>query len=595
MEETLFLEQICSNPNKNFLITGEAGTGKTSLLLKLVNQFQASGIKYRICAPTGIAAVNCNGATIHSTFGINPFQKIDEPTNNYKSNAKSRWIGVRTIIIDEISMVSKKLFMQIETALQNILQKFVPMGGVQLVVFGDFLQLPPIIKNNFDGDPRIYAKDNLSYAPDDYIFTSDLWRECKFSILFLKRIYRQTDNRFIRILREARLADLCEQSIHFLIQRVVPFPIDELETKTGVLPTFLYGTKKNVLVKNTTEFNKLNSPIIKFKGVFVWRDMKTFASLPASYITKDDLKFQTAFLENIGLDYEFELREGAQIMIRANIDVANRLCNGSRGVVRRIVQTQGKEGIEIETPAGTRHFIFAHSFERYYYTGRKILQFTILPVCLAWAMTIHKAQGLSIDSLALDLSSSNIFTQHQAYVALSRATHLEGVYLSDFDPQSFKLDDTIANFVKELETNADFSIVDNEDERQFDNFNTTENGIGVFWFDFNNLIDHYPIELTETERNGFWIGSDNKSFILRTTKKINNDETFLTLNDTNFSNGISHLSTTLKTLVYENRNNFVQNCKIFRKHRPENEITINPNEFLYFSGFFQKNFTLKFY
>ena len=435
-QEFLSALELVTNTKKSIFLTGKAGTGKTTFLRYLKS---VSPKNTAILAPTGIAAVNAGGQTIHSFFHIKPSlypptdkrlrtkapKHEEDRTTIYEtfkySKEKLKMLSkLETLIIDEISMVQCDLLDVIDRLLRVYRKRrFEPFGGVQMVLIGDIFQLPPVTK---DDDWSILSK----FYDTPYFFSSKVYKSLNPVFIHLEKIYRQKDEQFIQILNRVRLDKATDRDINILNQRYDPNfdPPDEEDYIT--LGTHNYQVDR----VNYYELNKLDTEskiyLGSVSGKFKERDMPT--------------------------KLELELKEGSQVMFVKNIYRSTEtLYNGMIGKITKLeddkiyVQTK-----EYDHPIMVEKVVWENI--RYKWNNRTnqldeeiIGTFTQFPLKLAWAITVHKSQGLTFDKIIADLGSS--FTYGQVYVALSRCTTLDGIiFKSKISNSEIKVDKRILNF-----------------------------------------------------------------------------------------------------------------------------------------------------
>ncbi len=402
--------QFVQFTNRNIFLTGKAGTGKTTFLHSLRNKLDKRMI---ITAPTGVAAINAGGVTLHSFFQL-PFgpiitsavagQKINNP--NFKQKYNKRKINIiRTLellIIDEISMVRADMLDAIDEILRKYQNKNLPFGGVQLLMIGDVQQLPPVVTRE-DRD-LIYR-----YYPSAYFFHSVALREAKLVTIELQHVYRQSDKVFIDILNEVRDNRLSRASYDKLHSRYIP-NFETLENDGYINLTTHNKTADNI---NTEKLQQLESKEKIFEA-------SIFGNFPEHIYPTD---------------YYLKLKIGAQVMfIKNDTEYNKRYYNGKIGTIKEfrgdVVLVQCKdEDTPIETTLEIWENIqYSIDNETKAIKENFIGSFTQYPLRLAWAVTIHKSQGLTFEKAIID--AADAFAHGQTYVALSRCKTLEGMVLS---------------------------------------------------------------------------------------------------------------------------------------------------------------------
>lgn len=393
---------IVEKTDMSLFLTGKAGTGKTTFLREVVRYTKKKCI---VLAPTGIAAVNAAAMTIHSffQFGLGPFvQGVIEPKSDFRIN-KSKLELIRhlqLLIIDEVSMVRADLMDHIDVELRRIRRNSKPFGGVQLLMIGDLQQLPPIAHGGEDELLRQYYKTL-------YFFSSAALKSMKYSCIELKNVYRQTDRHFIDILNHARDCTLTSQDISDLNARYIagfsPKPED------GYIRLMTHNRQVDYV--NETEMEKLDSKPYTFVAAVTG----TFPE--ESYPTADSLT----------------LKKGAQVMFIKN-DPERRFINGTLGEVKSIDKNSiavrlAESGTVIDVePMEWQNIRYQFDEESKEISSKQIGRFKQYPLKAAWAITVHKSQGLTFDKAIIDVHAA--FSPGQAYVALSRCRTLDGLVLS---------------------------------------------------------------------------------------------------------------------------------------------------------------------
>ena len=398
-EEQKALFDLMENTRKNIFITGKAGTGK-SYLLKYFKDHTKKDVLYT--APTGIAAINIEAVTIHSAFG---FDNLKDGTNYFKLSYEKIDIlkNLEVLIIDEISMVRVDTLEQINKILQFYNNTSNPFGGKQVIIFGDIFQLPPIVKTR---EEQTCFFDKYGGV---YFFNSNAYHNGNFEIKELRKIYRQTNRTFIDILNRIREGVLPKEYENILNQHYVeqaPDNIVQLVTKNQV---------REEINKNKLE--KINRKEFCYSAEIFYNPNIKYRSLidPSQYMC----------------DFELKLKVGAHVMMIANDTQSKRWVNGTFGTISYLDNDSIKVLIN-----GKEYSVEKHEFKKYkcYYNKEKkkltyieetcVKQF---PVILAYAVTIHKSQGMTYQEVACNLKGC--FASGQAYVALSRCVSLDTLYL----------------------------------------------------------------------------------------------------------------------------------------------------------------------
>lgn len=393
---------IVEKTDMSLFLTGKAGTGKTTFLREVVRYTKKKCI---VLAPTGIAAVNAGAMTIHSffQFGLGPFvQGVIEPKSDFRIN-KSKLELIRhlqLLIIDEVSMVRADLMDHIDVELRRIRRNSKPFGGVQLLMIGDLQQLPPIAHGGEDELLRQYYKTL-------YFFSSAALKSMKYSCIELKNVYRQTDRHFIDILNHARNCTLTSQDISDLNARYIPGFSPKPED--GYIRLMTHNRQVDYV--NAAEMEKLDSKPYTFEAAVTG----TFPE--ESYPTANSLT----------------LKKGAQVMFIKN-DPERRFINGTLGEVKSIDKNSiavslAESGTVIDVePMEWQNIRYQFDEESKEISSKQIGRFKQYPLKAAWAITVHKSQGLTFDKAIIDVHAA--FSPGQAYVALSRCRTLDGLVLS---------------------------------------------------------------------------------------------------------------------------------------------------------------------
>ncbi|MCB9225633.1 MAG: AAA family ATPase [Chitinophagales bacterium] len=411
-QEVYFAEQFALNTSQSFYLTGKAGTGKTTLLKKILTQTDKNTI---VVAPTGVAAINAGGVTIHSMFGLpltsfvpnNDFVDLNVANNRYSLSKHLRYRKEKRkliqeldlLIIDEISMVRADLLDAIDFVLQHIRHSKEPFGGVQVLFIGDLYQLPPVVR------PEQWSLlENYYQSP--FFFDSIAWQNLNAFTIELKHIYRQQDEAFISILNNVRNNTTTNEDLDTLNQHYD-------STVSGTLKNYITLCTHNYQADsiNKKELNKIADKSFVYKA-----------------------EIEGTFNENAyPADLDIELKVGAQIMFIRNDAEENIYYNGKLAEVIylgasiikvKFLDTEEEYTLKKEEWENINYTINKETNE---VKQEKLGSFQQYPIRLAWAITIHKSQGLTFEKAIVDVEKS--FAAGQAYVALSRCTDLEGLIL----------------------------------------------------------------------------------------------------------------------------------------------------------------------
>ncbi len=414
---------IVEKTGRSLFLTGKAGTGKTTFLRDIVRHTRKRHI---VLAPTGVAAVNAGAMTIHSffQFGLGAYVPgvVTPQSQHFLRKAKLDLIRqLELVIIDEISMVRADLLDHIDAELRRIRRSYLPFGGVRLLMIGDLQQLPPIAQ----GEEAALLRQHY---PSLYFFESKALRRLDYSVLELRRIYRQSDALFVDILNRARVGKLTGDDLARLNSRYIPGFSPRTEDNYVRIVTH----NRMVQNINDTEMGRLGGE----EFVFNARVSGTFP--PESFPTAAQLVLKT----------------GTQVMFIKN-DPDRKFINGTLGEVCEI----GRDRIKVRiADSGAVVNVEPMEWEniRYQLNGEEdggtieaatVGRFRQYPVRPAWAITIHKSQGLTFDRVVIDARAA--FSPGQAYVALSRCRSLEGIVLSSpLGNAAFITDNVVEEYLK---------------------------------------------------------------------------------------------------------------------------------------------------
>ena len=407
---------LVNDTENNVFITGKAGTGKSALLQYILKKTKKDVV---VLAPTGVAALNIGGETIHSFFRFSIGVDVDEAKHKGAKVDRKRFKKLQTIIIDEISMVRSDLLDCINVFLQYARENDLPFGGVQVIFIGDLYQLPPVVTP---------PERSLFYDRSPYFFSSEVFQHPDFYMDFceLQTMYRQTDQKFINILNAVRNKTCTKEDLAVLNTRVGQAGDDHS----------IYLTSTNALAQQVNDKKLAESSEIEIEfEAEVTGNFKAKQSPTEKFLL---------------------LKRGAQVMFLNN-DTAGRWVNGSLGTIKKI----SPAGIWVELFDGGEEFVTKHSWDMYHYVYNEeqakltleiLGSFQQIPVKLAWAVTIHKSQGKTFSSVVIDLGNGS-FAHGQTYVALSRCVSLEGISLKNpIRPSDIRLDYRVVDFLKKCQT-----------------------------------------------------------------------------------------------------------------------------------------------
>jgi ATP-dependent DNA helicase PIF1 len=449
-EQQYGLEQF--KQGKNLFITGPGGTGKSVLIKHLLQHANAIETKIQVCALTGCAALllNCNARTLHSWSGIKIAKgaKSDVIASVFRNKrAIQNWRKTKILIIDEVSMMSEKILDIIEELARLTRANSAPFGGIQVVFTGDFYQLPPV---ETAGEPNTAA----------FCFESKQWSRIfePDNHIILQTIFRQTDPIYREILNQIRVGKIDKDKIEILQKYVDREFI--AEDHAGCSLPKLFPIRSKVDLVNATMFAKLKEPEHVFECIRkmdckLWLEKET--AIPQDILDKcaglsaQEVEFEIQqLIQNTQCVQVLRLKKGAAVMCTVNLDMDQGICNGSQGVVIDIAtDVLGQICPIVRFSNGLTKSMMVQYKQSDDFPAIAI---GYIPLCLSWAMTIHKIQGASLKMAEIDVGS-NIFEYGQTYVALSRIESLNGLYLSGFQPNKIKANEKVKAFYSTIESN----------------------------------------------------------------------------------------------------------------------------------------------
>jgi uracil-DNA glycosylase len=426
---------------ESLFLTGGGGVGKSYLLSVIYTDYP--GLKKRIssaknpgsisklpriqmCAMTGCAALllGHKAKTLHSWAGIGLGKgTVSELYIKIRRNQKSmrNWLCTDILIIDEVSMMTAELLDKLNELAKKVRGNKKPFGGIQLVLVGDFYQLPPV--NKSDGETK-------------FAFESEAWKEIITTTIELTQIQRQKDEAFQKVLKEARIGALTKESCQLLSKYQGRNWRDN-----KIRPTLLFPRRAEVDMINDSNLRALTGRRYTYKARLVYD-----GKVPEGFDESNEAFQKTVqmFDSEGAYSKELELMLNAQVMLIANTDPDSGLVNGSRGIV--VGFCPSSELPVVEFLNGIKKIVGTHTWpiEDYEFVSR-----SQVPLRLAWAQTTHKAQGSTLDAALVDIGSG-VFEYGQAYVALSRVRNLDALYVYDFDPTAFKAHPKVKEFYKNL-------------------------------------------------------------------------------------------------------------------------------------------------
>jgi len=398
----------------SIFLTGPAGVGKTAVIKMFMKAYKDIR-QIAVTSTTGTSALLLNGTTLHSYLGIGLgkacVEALVEKICGW-SWLRKRWINLECLIIDEISMLDPELFDKLEEIAREVRKDPRPFGGIQIVLSGDFLQLPCV-------------------GTDKFCFQAKSWDKCITHTVYLNEIIRQGDTTFQELLNNVRIGQLTKKDKKVLTSRIGA----KLKNGFGIQPTKLYSKNREVDRVNNEELDKLAE------------DGREFMEYVMETVVYSGVSNRTAalnkFKKNCIAPQVLQLCVGSQVMLVKNLDMAAGLANGSRGVVTSFCG---------DMPV----VCFLNGVERvidYYMwevdeNGKKILRAQQVPLKVAYAISIHKSQGCSLDYAEIDLSG--IFEYGMSYVALSRVKSLEGLSIIAIDYDYIQAHPTALEYYESL-------------------------------------------------------------------------------------------------------------------------------------------------
>jgi ATP-dependent DNA helicase PIF1 len=411
---------------KNIFLTGVAGAGKSVTLKSIMDYCLSEGMNFGVTATTGTAAFLIGGKTLHSYLGIGlgkdePEVLLEKLKENKMFHVIKKLRQLDALIIDEISMLDLELFNKISQYISLIRRSKEPFGGLQIILTGDFCQLEPV-----DGD---------------YCFKSEEWKKLELEVIYLKKMIRQNnDKEFQKMLMELRYGYCSDETLEKL----------QLLKKTEfgeIKPTKLYSHNFDVDKINQKEYNDL----IKSGAKKVEYEVK--------YNVKSKDKEKTKkWVKNMDIPEKIELCVGAQIVVLANLDQDKGIVNGTRGKIIDLLSNK----IKIKRVDNSVCDIEYHKCMN---AENPEITVSYMPVKLAYALTIHRSQGMTLDALEVDIGNK-IFAAGQAYTALSRARNLKSVKVIEVSPDSFITRKSVIKFYKKLENLDNLDNKENSENKQ---------------------------------------------------------------------------------------------------------------------------------
>lgn len=394
---------------KNIFISGQAGTGKSFIIDMMYKHAQKQNKRIHVTALTGCAALllNMKATTIHSWGGIGIGGEVSTLISNIRKYKKlDNWL-TDILIVDEVSMMSKSLFELLDTIGKRLRKNQKPFGGIQLVFCGDFYQLPPI--------------------DDSFCFESELWNQTFDKTILFTKNYRQQDDGFQKVLNEVREGNISPEGCKLLIE------CTKKKVGDGIKPTIIYPTKR------------LADQVNQFENLTLESEPNIYKSHKSTTVGHISLELDKQITQK-GIDDTITLKIGSQVMCIVNLDQDIGVVNGSQGLVIGFHNDSAEEKFPIIQFKTCKMIIKPHLWKNDKYENEGIYQ---VPLILSWAITIHKAQGISLDEAMINIGSS-VFEYGQTYVALSRVRSQEGLYIKSLDISRIKANPKVIEFYKSL-------------------------------------------------------------------------------------------------------------------------------------------------
>lgn len=416
---------------RNVFLTGEPGSGKTHLINQYVDYLNEHGISVAITASTGISATHIGGLTIHSWSGIGIRQELS--TADLKIIAATKYItrrikNTKVLIIDEISMLPGSTLVMVDAVCREVKKNDLPFGGMQVVLVGDFFQLPPVVKSNQSSENNDdYSQMSLMEEPvGRFAYQSPIFKRAKLVTCYLTEQHRQDDEVFLSILSAIRRGKFTKNQLTKLEARKIDY-----EKVPSHAPK-LFSYNADVDRVNHEILDSLPTPQATFSMVHSGAE-PLVSSIKKGCLSPENLV----------------LKEGASVMFTKN-NAKEGFVNGTLGVVESFDQETGEPLVKTRDGRLIKVVPMDWQIEE---DGKTLAKVSQIPLRLAWAITVHKSQGMSLDEAVMDLSG--VFEYGQGYVALSRVRSLAGLHILDWNSRAFEIDPEVfmrdSEFQKESE------------------------------------------------------------------------------------------------------------------------------------------------
>lgn len=395
---------------KNIFLTGPAGTGKSVTLKKIIEYCKENDLLIGVTATTGSAALLIGGKTIQSYLGIGLGKESALEIFNYAKYRLSHIVKklklLKVLIIDEISMMNDELFDKISEYLQYVMKSKKPFGGIQIIITGDFCQLEPV--------------------NGDFCFNSNIWDKMDLEIIYLNKMIRQDgDKKFQKILEKVRYG-FCTDKIYNILKNLKDTNFDNIK------PTILYSKNIDVDTINNNELQKL---LDSGKENMIYEII---------YPTNKKIKDKAiTWIKSLDIQTSIKLCIDSEVVLTINYDQNNELINGTRGIIKElhknyiVMEKQDKNLVNI-------------SYYKSIYSEDNEIYFHYLPIKLAYAITIHRSIGMTLDAVEIDIGKK-IFASGQAYTALSRVRNLNNIRIKDVSKESFIIKESVLDFYSKID------------------------------------------------------------------------------------------------------------------------------------------------
>lgn len=418
---------------ENVFLTGAAGSGKTYVLNEYIKFLKEHEIGVAVTASTGIAATHLKGVTIHSWSGIGirdtlSDRELDEM--GQRAYLWKRFEKTNVLIIDEISMLSATTLNLIDLVAKTFKRNNKPFGGMQVIFSGDFFQLPPIVKKVFGNSAPEEYQEQIIFMDEEeeeevtgtpFAFKAKSWKEAKLCVCYLSEQFRQDDEEFSNLLGEIRDGTFSQKSVEILNKRIIKNDEDEI--------TKIYTHNVNVDGFNNRKIAEIDEAERGYKMLTKGKE-NLVGSLKRGCLVPENLL----------------LKKGALVMFVKNNPVVGYV----NGTVGRIVSFVGTYPM-VECDDGERYLAKPQTWS--IEDGGKVLaEISQIPLKLAWAVTVHKSQGMTLNKAVIDLSDA--FVEGQGYVAISRVKSLKGLFLKGFNQKALEVHEEIISTDKKLKEDS---------------------------------------------------------------------------------------------------------------------------------------------